>query len=72
VSFERLRRSLAEPKRVVDCFGALFARRIDQSEVSLLGMATGEALACLNHLVRRGEVRRTLGDDGVLSYQRAA
>jgi glyoxylase-like metal-dependent hydrolase (beta-lactamase superfamily II) len=41
IAFERLKRSLAEPKRVVDLFGALFARRIDQSEVSLLGMATG-------------------------------
>ena len=71
VAFERLRRALVEPKRVVDLFGALFARRIDQSEVSLLSMATGEAQACLNHLVQRGEVQRSLGDDGVLLYQRA-
>jgi len=72
IAFERLKRSLSEPKRVVDLFGALFARRIDQSEVSLLGMATGEAMACLNHLVRRGEVQRTLGDDGVMRYQRSS
>jgi glyoxylase-like metal-dependent hydrolase (beta-lactamase superfamily II) len=70
ISFDRLRRTLAEPKRAVDVFGALFARRIDQNEIQLLGMATGEALACLNHLLQRGEVGRRVGDDGVLRYVR--
>ena len=52
-SLTRLRRALAEPKRAIDVFGALFARPIEGSE--LLGMATGESLAHLNHLVARGE-----------------
>jgi glyoxylase-like metal-dependent hydrolase (beta-lactamase superfamily II) len=64
---ERLRRSLAEPKRAIDVFGALFARPID-SKGELLGMATGESLAHLNHLMARGEALREAGADGVLRY----
>ncbi|MDD0815786.1 MBL fold metallo-hydrolase [Curvibacter sp. HBC28] len=67
-SFERLRRALAQPRRVVDVFGALFARSISEQDVGLLGMATGETLACLNHLMSRGEVRRE-ARDGVHWYQ---
>ena len=67
-SLQRLRECLDEPRRAVDVFGALFARRIT-SEPSLLGLATGESLAHLNYLVRRGEavVRKT--SDGVAWYQ---
>ncbi len=72
VAFTRLRRSLAEPKRAVDVFGALFGRAITQADEHLLGMATGETLACLNHLVQRGEVRRTPDASGVAWYQMAA
>lgn len=50
-SLERLVKTLAEPKRVVDVFGALFARGVGDD---LVGMATGEAIAHLNHLARRG------------------
>jgi glyoxylase-like metal-dependent hydrolase (beta-lactamase superfamily II) len=50
-SLERLLRTLAEPRRVVDVFGALFARPVGDD---LVGMATGEAMAHLNHLKRRG------------------
>jgi hypothetical protein len=32
-------------------------------------MATGEALACLNHLVQRGQARRETDDSGVDWYQ---
>lgn len=53
-SLERLLRSLSEPKRVVDVFGALFARPVGDD---LVGMATGEAMAHLNHLKRRGLVQ---------------
>lgn len=49
-AFERLRRRLQEPRRAVDVFSALFGRPIDESNVGLLGMATGESLACLNHV----------------------
>ena len=66
----RLRRALAEPKRAIDVFGALFARPIEGSE--LLGMATGESLAHLNHLVARGEASRELAADGALRYQMRA
>jgi hypothetical protein len=33
-------------------------------------MATGEAVACLNHLLRRGEITRR-DEAGVAWYQRA-
>ena len=68
-SLERLRRSLVEPKRAIDVFGALFARVIGEADVSLLGMATGESLACLNHLMRRGEVSREFDAGGVAWYR---
>ena len=65
----RLRRSLADsPKRAIDVFGALFARPID-SKGDLLGMATGESLAHLNHLVALGEAVSALGADGVRRYR---
>ena len=67
---QRLRRSLAEPKRVMDLFGALFARAIDaRSEV--LGLATGETVAHLNHLHARGELAVRVGDDGAWRFQLA-
>lgn len=68
----RLRRSLADtPKRAIDVFGALFARPID-SKGELLGMATGESLAHINHLVARGEAVAELGADGVRRYRMVA
>ena len=48
---DRLEKPLAEPKRAIDVFGALFARKIGPD---LLGMATGESLAHLNCLIGRG------------------
>jgi glyoxylase-like metal-dependent hydrolase (beta-lactamase superfamily II) len=44
---KRLEAALAEPKRAIDVFGALFARPIGPE---VLGMATGESVAHLNHL----------------------
>jgi glyoxylase-like metal-dependent hydrolase (beta-lactamase superfamily II) len=70
-SLERLQRSLETPKRAIDVFGALFARAIAESDVMLLGMATGESLACLNYLVQRGEAVREADADGVAWYRRA-
>ena len=68
----RLRRSLADsPKRAIDVFGALFARPID-SKGELLGMATGESLAHINHLLALGEAVTELGSDGVRRYRSAA
>ena len=70
-ALQRLRRSLAEPKRAIDVFGALFARAIAETDVGLLGMATGESLACLNYLMHRGEVGREVDADGVAWYREA-
>jgi glyoxylase-like metal-dependent hydrolase (beta-lactamase superfamily II) len=63
---DRLEKSLAQPKRSVDVFGALFARHID---ADLLGMATGEALAHLNCLVGRGRATPHPDADGVIWYK---
>ena len=53
-SLERLRDCLDEPKRAIDVFSALFRRAI--SDPHLLSLATGESLAHINYLLRRGEV----------------
>lgn len=71
VAFTRLRRTLQERKRAVDVFTALFGRSIGQADVALLGMATGETMACLNHLLRKGEALREVGADGVAWYRMA-
>jgi len=46
---------LAQPRRAVDCFSILFGRAIDDS---VLGLATGEALAHLRWLEARGRAAR--------------
>ncbi|ULU24174.1 MBL fold metallo-hydrolase [Dyella terrae] len=56
-ALQRLREALAKPRRVIDVFRALFARHI-ASRSSEYTLATGEALACLNYLIARGEVCR--------------
>jgi glyoxylase-like metal-dependent hydrolase (beta-lactamase superfamily II) len=62
VSLDRLQTRLAEaPRRAVDCFGVLFARPVDDS---ILGLATGEALAHLRHLEVTGRATRE-NRDGV-------
>jgi glyoxylase-like metal-dependent hydrolase (beta-lactamase superfamily II) len=66
---ERLRKTLQEPKRVVDVFATLFGRAIDESDSGLLNLATGESLACLNHLLHRGEVHKEQDAGGVDWYQ---
>lgn len=70
-ALERLRRRLQEPRRAVDVFGALFARPIDESNAALLGLATGESLACLNHLLARGQALRETDAQGVDWYRAA-
>lgn len=57
---------LAEPRRVVDCFPALFKREITGG---LLGMASGETLAHLNCLLFRRQIERKRDDNGVDWYQ---
>lgn len=53
---ERLKEA---PRRAVDCFGTMFARAIGPE---LLGMATGETLAHLVYLEKRGRARREVRD----------
>jgi glyoxylase-like metal-dependent hydrolase (beta-lactamase superfamily II) len=58
---DRLLELLAEPKRAVDVFPALFKRKI---ESSVLGLATGESLAHLACLKTRGLARSEAGPGG--------
>ena len=58
---------LAEPRRVVDCFGRLFRRAIGDD---MLGMATGEALAHLKRLEVEGRALRE-DRDGVWWWRAA-
>lgn len=69
-ALDKLRCGLREPRRAIDVFGYLFKRPIDSADAALLGMATGETIACLNHLMRRGEVRRE-HEGGVAWYSMA-
>jgi glyoxylase-like metal-dependent hydrolase (beta-lactamase superfamily II) len=68
-ALERLGAWLGEPRRAVDCFSPLFKRPIGAEVAS---MATGEAIAHLNCLMRRGVARRDLDAAGVAWYSRAA
>jgi glyoxylase-like metal-dependent hydrolase (beta-lactamase superfamily II) len=63
-----MKRLHESPKRSIDLFGALFARKIGGD---LLGMATGEAIAHTNCLVGRGLAKRVLDDKGVIRYEPA-
>jgi glyoxylase-like metal-dependent hydrolase (beta-lactamase superfamily II) len=66
-SLARLHARLREgPKRAVDLFGAMFARKIGPE---ILGMATGEAIAHLNCLIGRGLARAYTDADGVVRYE---
>jgi glyoxylase-like metal-dependent hydrolase (beta-lactamase superfamily II) len=69
--FGRLRRVLAQRRRAVDLFATLFGRAVAEDDGTLLRMATGESLACLNYLLHRGEVRRHRDADGVAWYERS-
>ena len=61
-ALKRLERALATPKRAVDVFPALFARPVGDG---VRGMATGESVAHLNYLLRRGQAVRERDGDGV-------
>ena len=63
---ENLYELLAEPRRAVDCFPALFKREIT---AGLMGMATGETLAHLNCLLGRRRARCHRDEEGVDWYE---
>jgi glyoxylase-like metal-dependent hydrolase (beta-lactamase superfamily II) len=65
----RLLQLIAEPKRAIDVFAALFKRPIVPE---ILGMATGESLAHLNCLIARGQAVRETDAAGVDWYRAAA
>jgi glyoxylase-like metal-dependent hydrolase (beta-lactamase superfamily II) len=58
---------LSEPRRGVDCFSVLFARKIEDSS---FGLATGEAMAHLRHLEVEGRALREVRN-GVSWFSRA-
>ena len=62
VALKRLERTLRSPSRAVDVFPALFARPVGDG---LFGMATGEAIAHLHYLERRGRAQRNPDAEGV-------
>jgi glyoxylase-like metal-dependent hydrolase (beta-lactamase superfamily II) len=64
-TLKRILSRLNEPKRAIDLFGAMFARKIGPD---LMGMATGEAIAHVNCLVGRGLARRTTDEQGIVRY----
>lgn len=66
-ALESLLELLVAPKRAVDCFATLFARTVP---ADLLMMATGEALAHLNHLRRLGLIDRELDSEGAWQWSR--
>jgi glyoxylase-like metal-dependent hydrolase (beta-lactamase superfamily II) len=57
---------LAEPRRAVDCFPALFKREIGGGS---MGLATGETLAHLNCLLGRRSITFTTDSEGVKWYE---
>ena len=65
---QRLHEALHEPRRVVDIFSTLFKRRVDV-DPHLLGLATGEGLAHLNHLLHTGRAEVSVDGGGVAWYQ---
>ena len=67
-SLNRLRDMLSSPIRVVDATEALFQQKI--SDAFHRSLATGESLAHLNYLVRRGEIAATTAANGVNWYRR--
>src|SRR5690606_8606933 len=68
-ALDRLRAALQQPKRAMDVFSTLFARKITPEDHHLLGLATGESVAHLNYLTRRGEAVSEIGEDGVAWYR---
>jgi len=64
----KLHDMLAEPKRAVEVFSALFRARITSGNYL---MATGESLAHLNCLIARADIVKHRDAEGVDTYQRA-
>jgi glyoxylase-like metal-dependent hydrolase (beta-lactamase superfamily II) len=61
-ALDKLRTLLETPKRIVDTFSTLFRRPVRVSDGTQLGLATGEATACINFLLARGEIKEEMID----------
>ncbi|GAB3291989.1 MBL fold metallo-hydrolase [Parahaliea aestuarii] len=57
---------LSEPRRAVDCFPALFNRKLEGHN---FGLATGETMANLNCLVHRRQASFEMDENGVKWYR---
>ena len=68
-SLTQLLEMLSTPRRAIDVFPALFGRPITGP---VIGMATGESIAHLNHLVAKGLATSDKDAGGVRWYKRAA
>ena len=64
-NLEKLIAALKEPKRAVDVFEVLFRRKVDSGNYL---MATGESLAHLHCLLRRGQIDVNRDENGVNWY----
>lgn len=62
--------ALRTPARVVDLFEVLFHRAIEQNHRAQYRMATGEAMAHLNLLLQRGQIRMSCDERGVGWFER--
>lgn len=65
-ALDRVLAFLDTPRTAVECFPALYRRRIGGGEY---GLALVEAMGHLNHLYRLGKVTRTRRDDGAFLWQ---
>ncbi len=65
-ALSRLHEHLVTPKTAAACFPVLFKRPIGEAEY---GMALVEAVAHLNYLLKRGQVRRQLAKDGAWLWE---
>jgi glyoxylase-like metal-dependent hydrolase (beta-lactamase superfamily II) len=63
---ERIKAALEAPKRPVDLIRPLMLREVAERE---RGSATGEVLACLSYLRRKGRVRYVLDEKGVAWFE---
>jgi glyoxylase-like metal-dependent hydrolase (beta-lactamase superfamily II) len=59
---ERTKAALGSPKRVVDLWGEVLLREVEEAGRVA---ATGEVLACLNHLARKGRAGCEVDESGV-------
>jgi glyoxylase-like metal-dependent hydrolase (beta-lactamase superfamily II) len=64
-ALDRLLDHLATPRTGGECFAPLFKRQVTDG---IYGLAFAETIAHLNHLWKRGDVRRTPRADGVFEW----